>query len=616
MNHYNSNNITYQKIENFTLQKQDKTKIFYFSKVKKYNYSEYKLSNPSSFNISKFNYIISNKISLFFDKISKNQNISPKKAFNSINIIKALDIKKSENLEHKADNNIDNQNSDIKYQIKKIKIKNNKKNNKKIINNNILIEPIIIENNAINKNITKKTENSFNCKNTFSYYDNNFKSATFYNFNFNNVDINKNFININQKFPFKRIYNDYNSSNNFNLEFLPKFPFLPHNDTFFRNNELFKYNLNSFNSNIYPNFYNSNNNMIQNKIKLDINEKSNLSLVNSSTNESIADKNKTKVVIFKNLSKRKGRKSKDLLNKNILSKHTKFSSDNMMRKIKNKIIESSRLLINKVLIDEIYSSKMKFKFPYKGFKKIKGSFSQELNIKFNLWFYQIKISDIFSLEISNKYSSMDKLSNKELIGYIYNTANINSFMKTKLLLNMPFHQYYHDIFLSENRNWTQFFNIKSEENIYTIEYFLHNLENDDNEKDDINSIYVKKIKNLAENYEDFFLDKKMRNIGISEKKNNYIKNLIANINNNNYLQNIEQVKQIKNYYNKRKNPFIQNPLINISKNKNNDNIISNDIKQEIKNDKCIFKVNNTENQNNFLEKKRKLYKTEILVNNN
>ena len=133
---------------------------------------------------------------------------------------------------------------------------------------------------------------------------------------------------------------------------------------------------------------------------------------------------------------------------------------------------------------------------------------------------------------------------------------------------------------------------------------------------DINSIYVKKIKNLAENYEDFFLDKKMRNIGISEKKNNYIKNLIANINNNNYLQNIEQVKQIKNYYNKRKNPFIQNPLINISKNKNNDNIISNDIKQEIKNDKCIFKVNNTENQNNFLEKKRKLYKTEILVNNN
>ncbi len=37
MNHYNSNNITYQKIENFTLQKQDKAKIFHFSKVKKYN---------------------------------------------------------------------------------------------------------------------------------------------------------------------------------------------------------------------------------------------------------------------------------------------------------------------------------------------------------------------------------------------------------------------------------------------------------------------------------------------------------------------------------------------------------------------------------------------------
>ena len=69
---------------------------------------------------------------------------------------------------------------------------------------------------------------------------------------------------------------------------------------------------------------------------------------------------------------------------NIQSKHTKFSPDNMMRKIKNKIIESSRLLTNKILSDEISKIKDKFQFPYMEFKKIKGSFSQELNIKFNL----------------------------------------------------------------------------------------------------------------------------------------------------------------------------------------------------------------------------------------
>ena len=56
----------------------------------------------------------------------------------------------------------------------------------------------------------------------------------------------------------------------------------------------------------------------------------------------------------------------------------------MMRKIKNKIIESSRLLCNKILENEIKNLKVLFQFPYTEFKKIKGSFCQELNIKFNL----------------------------------------------------------------------------------------------------------------------------------------------------------------------------------------------------------------------------------------
>ena len=124
---------------------------------------------------------------------------------------------------------------------------------------------------------------------------------------------------------------------------------------------------------------------------------------------------------------------------NIASKHTKFSSDNMMRKIKNKIIESSRLLINKILAEEIQEMKGKFQFPYIEFKKIKGSFGQELIIKFNLWFYQIKIKDIFSMEISNKYSSLEKTSNKELIDYIFSQPNINYFEKSKELLNIAFH---------------------------------------------------------------------------------------------------------------------------------------------------------------------------------
>ena len=113
------------------------------------------------------------------------------------------------------------------------------------------------------------------------------------------------------------------------------------------------------------------------------------------------------------------------------------------------------------------------------FKKIKGSFSQELNIKFNLWFYQIKIKDIFSMEISTKYSSLEKLSNKELIEYIFSEKNFNYFPKTQNLLNMSFHQYYHDIFLAEKKEWMNYFEIKSEENKYDINYLLKSLEEED-----------------------------------------------------------------------------------------------------------------------------------------
>ena len=76
----------------------------------------------------------------------------------------------------------------------------------------------------------------------------------------------------------------------------------------------------------------------------------------------------------------KGRKRKNSQYLNIESKHTKHSSDNMMRKIKNKVIESMRLLINKVLKDEIKNENIKFNLLYKEFRKIQGSFSQELNV--------------------------------------------------------------------------------------------------------------------------------------------------------------------------------------------------------------------------------------------
>ena len=268
----------------------------------------------------------------------------------------------------------------------------------------------------------------------------------------------------------------------------------------------------------------------------------------------------------------------------------------MMRKIKNKIIESSRLLCNKVLESEIKNLKELYQFPYTEFKKIKGSFSQELNIKFNLWFYQIKIKEIFSMEISTKYSSFEKSSNKELIEYIFSKENINNFHKLKELLNMPFHQYYHDIFLGERKDWIKFYDIKGEENKYELNYLLKSLEEEDKDNN-LNKIYIEKLGNLAKNYEGFFLFKKMRNVDLSDKKNDFIKQFMNNSLESDYLKYLEQVKQIKNFYDNRQN-MLQNNI-------DNKDIIEekqNDVKNEDILNNIIISIGEEKNQ--LLGKKR------------
>ena len=70
----------------------------------------------------------------------------------------------------------------------------------------------------------------------------------------------------------------------------------------------------------------------------------------------------------------------------------------MMRKLKNKIMESARKLINKMIKIEACNEYRTFR----ELRKIDGIYSQELNIKFNFWFYFQKIKDIFQFKISSK----------------------------------------------------------------------------------------------------------------------------------------------------------------------------------------------------------------------
>ena len=202
-----------------------------------------------------------------------------------------------------------------------------------------------------------------------------------------------------------------------------------------------------------------------------------------------------------------GRKKK---NSGEVGVHNKFSKDNMMRKLKNKVMESARKLINKIIKNE---ANTEFK-NFKEIRKIEGIYSQELNIKFNFWFYFQKLKEIFQFKMSSKYSKGDLNSNNRLINKIYSIEKKDKFPKTIQLLEMPFHQYYHDIFLGEKKNWYLYYDIKEKENKFQLDFFLNN---GVSKLDKDYARYKDTIKNLACSYELFFLKKNPRLSGNKRK---------------------------------------------------------------------------------------------------
>ena len=310
------------------------------------------------------------------------------------------------------------------------------------------------------------------------------------------------------------------------------------------------------------------------------------------------------------IKKHPGRKKK---NSGEIGTHNKFSKDNMMRKLKNKVMESARKLINRLIKTESNNEFKKFR----EIRKIEGIYSQELNIKFNFWFYFQQLKDIFQFKMSSKYSKGDLNSNYRLINKIYSKEEKNKFPKTIQLLEMKFHEYYHNIFLGEDKNWYLNFNIKEKENKYQLDYFLNNGVSKI-DKDYIR--YKNTICNLASKYELFFLKKNPRLTAKKNKKENesqskkIIKSITSqqfNIYRYNFVSTgVKYVPEMANIYSKylKENKIYLFPLtdaqtqtqyntnINISKEINSlDN--TNKIQENIKNN--INVINNALN-NNFV----------------
>ena len=631
---------------NFSLLKKAKTKVFQIYKTIRHSEQairkQKKIYPINSNNYACNNFIIKKEINLYCSKHILNG--SHGKDNNSISY-KNLSCGKNESV---FGNKIDN-----KYQ--------NNKRSMTFIKKNVLIKPIMIEEDIISND----TNNNINEKKTNELYSNKFylNNGIYYNYsnfynnynNYTNKNININYyqklnnnkltnynINTNNKNcffnsitnVFQNNLKNKNITDNFeinsNSQNKLKFPILlPYEYYFpvfripfdinknFVNNQ--SYNNNSsinyeYNKNILFDPIKNNNSQIQflkeKNSNLPSEEKNNSSLGSSTVNETLINTNEDNNE--NNLNK--GRKQKDI-NTNIESKHTKYSEDNMMRKIKNKVIESCRLLINKILKNE-FKYVTEHNFPFQEFRKIQGSFGQELNIKYNFWFYQITIKEMFCLEISNKYTVSQKSSNKELIDFLYSDINKDKFIKTKKLLETPFHQYYHDIFLNEDEEWKRIYSVKENDNKYQIEYLLKILEEEEKFENASNGKnYINDIDFLAHNYEKFFLEKKPRNLDYKNKKNEFIKNFLSNTVNDYYLKLAEKVKELKEYYNNRalqkksKKKIINITTIDSLTEKNDINL--NDTKKEdiIVNDKKDL-INKNEKVKRF-EKNKKNNKKKI-----
>ena len=623
MSFYNHNILQIYCNINFALIKRKKTRVFGTYKALRYS----KLSKPlqkhkQDINSNLNKWIVSNEINLKYNSLSLKDNYIRR------NNYKSLSFEKLKLNSHKR-------NSIFKSK-KQINLK--KKNTSTFKKKIILIKPILVEDNIFTNdiNMPKNDIFSFGINNINSYkfcnyhnWYNNYYNIKIYNGCLNNnnfFNTSKNDEKINLNFFQKEFLNNYNNKNiTENLYSFSNSQDKSRQSAFYSDNTILNNLRIPLNTNINSNFFPfSNNDSLQFNNSQLIEPKSQkkshkpifqfkkekrykLLIKDNNNNSSIASSTAQESLI--NIQGEKGKESKCHTNKgrklknsdlNCESKHTKYSPDNMMRKIKNKVIESSRLLINKIIKEE-FKKTMDYNFPYRQFRKIQGAFSQELNIKYNFWFYQFKIKNIFCLEISNKYSATNKLSNKELIDYLYSNKNNDKFIKTKKLLDMPFHQYYHDIFLGEDKQWKKIYGIDDKDNIYEIKHLLKNLEEEEekNEAKIDEKKYVEDINLLALNYESFFLNKKPRNLEHKNKKNEFIKQFMLNLQNDKYLELEEKTKKLKEYYEKKKN--------NTDGAKNLSSIFNNETKtNEININKNDNDDTNRDNNNNIIKENQNI----------
>lgn len=162
---------------------------------------------------------------------------------------------------------------------------------------------------------------------------------------------------------------------------------------------------------------------IINKQNIFVNNEENLLSANSANNERTDDKTKNMFVTCKKL----GRKRKSCIDNGYISKHNKFSDDNLRRKIKHLVIKNLLQFVNAQI------EKMKIDCP----KLLILNQNQKFNatIKYNQDFLNKSLKEIFSEKISGRYLKYSPDHNQKVINILLNGPEHNYFVN---LLNLTF----------------------------------------------------------------------------------------------------------------------------------------------------------------------------------
>ena len=181
--------------------------------------------------------------------------------------------------------------------------------------------------------------------------------------------------------------------------------------------------------------------------------------------------------------------------------HNKFSDDNLRRRTKCIVLNYVEYFINEK-IKEVYNGNVGIGIFKKQLLKLNKYQISNSTITYNQQFLHKKLGDIFSDDISKKFTNYNKKHNKEVIEELMNEKNefIKDFFRN--LFNITFLQllkhFRGDEIIQELQGMKLLYQIKDESSSYE----------EDNEED--NEAYIKVLKYYINNFEIIIMGKKAR----------------------------------------------------------------------------------------------------------